>query len=337
MFFIGIDVSKDKIDCAYRTPSTGKAIYITSYTNDTAGFEQMTQELTQLNEENLPFFLTVEPSGGYERRVVHYGFDQKWTVAMPNPKYISDFKRASAVRGKTDPIDSCSICNYGAEKNPKPLTLLPAETEAMKDLLQRKHEIEKMIRAEKNRIKQYQHRPRQYHRVISSLEKIIETLDQELSEIEQEIKAVVKADPEIKLQIKRLLTLPGVGPKIVHWLYAFLSHCYALTDGEGSTNMVVAMAGLDPEPYTSGSSISKPPKISKKGDPLIRAKLYMGALGGLRGKGDNPLKDFYERLVGRGKAGKKALVAAARKILVWAWAIFTKEVDFDPALAGSKS
>lgn len=60
----------------------------------------------------------------------------------------------------------------------------------------------------------------------------------------------------------------------------------------------------------------------------------MGALGGVRGK--NILSAFYQRLVGRGKAKRLALVASARKILVWAWAVFLSQTDFDPIKASPK-
>lgn len=97
----------------------------------------------------------------------------------------------------------------------------------------------------------------------------------------------------------------------------------------------MAFAGLDPQPFESGHSVYKRATISKMGDEMIRNKLYMGALGGVRGK--NVLADFYKRLVGRGKAKRLALVAAARKILVWSWAVFVKEVDFDATKATPKS
>ena len=77
----------------------------------------------------------------------------------------------------------------------------------------------------------------------------------------------------------------------------------------GGVALAVVALGLDPQPYTSGSSVYKPPGISKMGDSELRRLLYMGALGALRG--DNPLRTFYQRLVGRGKAKKVALVAAA--------------------------
>jgi hypothetical protein len=64
----------------------------------------------------------------------------------------------------------------------------------------------------------------------------------------------------------------------------------------------------------------------------MRRRLFMGTLGGVRGK--NPLRAFYERLVGRGKKKKVALVAAARKLLVWAWKVFQTRTVFDPAKCG---
>jgi transposase len=58
----------------------------------------------------------------------------------------------------------------------------------------------------------------------------------------------------------------------------------------------------------------------------------MGALGALRG--DNPVRAFYQRVVQRGKPKKLALVAAARKLLVWAWAVFLSGQPFDTGKVG---
>ena len=63
----------------------------------------------------------------------------------------------------------------------------------------------------------------------------------------------------------------------------------------------------------------------------MRSLLYMSALGGARGH--NVLREFYQRLVAAGKPKKLALIAAARKILVWAWAVFRDHANFDPTRA----
>lgn len=335
MFHIGIDISKDTIDCAYRSPAIESSIYLGQYSNTQSGFDEMIKEIDQLNQRQEVVFATIEPTGGYESRLVHYLLAQEWKVSLPNPKFIKDFASSQGRRSKSDQIDCVSICEFGKERKPKTHTLLSSQVEAMRDLLQRKNDLEKAIRAEKNRVKQYRQRPRQALRVNRSFDRILEVLEQELEEIETEIEEIVKNDCLISSHVSRLLNMPGIGPKTVHYLFVHLALCYTLTQGEGTSSMVVAMAGVDPEKFTSGSTINKPPKISKKGNKLIRQKLYMGALGGV--SGDNVLRAFYQRLVGRGKPKKKALVAAMRKILVWAWAIFVNEVDFDPALAGAKS
>ena len=59
--------------------------------------------------------------------------------------------------------------------------------------------------------------------------------------------------------------------------------------------------------------------------------MYMATLSALR---YNPvIRTFYQRLVATGKPKKVALCAAARKLLRIAWAVATKEQDFDPAYA----
>jgi transposase len=92
---------------------------------------------------------------------------------------------------------------------------------------------------------------------------------------------------------------------------------------------VVAYVGLDPHPHESGTSVLRHARMSRQADRLLRARLYMGALGTLRG--DNPLHACYQRLVDRGKPKKLALLASARTLLVWAWAVFTSGRPFDAA------
>ena len=103
-----------------------------------------------------------------------------------------------------------------------------------------------------------------------------------------------------------------------------------LTDGKGDARGLVAYLGLDPKPHESGSSVHKRAGIFRQGDRAMRSRLYMSALGGIKGK-NSPLAVFYQRLVGRGKPKKLALVASARKILVWSWAVFRSNTPFDTA------
>ena len=156
MFYTGIDVSKNTLDLAYRDDELNQAKYIFQCSNDQVGFEQLVTEIAQRNLKRQPVFVTIEPTGGYEGRCVHHILAQGWKVALPNPKFIKDFGSSRGRRSKTDQVDAKLICEYGAERKPKTHTLLSAKVEGMRDLLQRKSDLEKILRAERNRQKQYQ-------------------------------------------------------------------------------------------------------------------------------------------------------------------------------------
>ena len=116
-------------------------------------------------------------------------------------------------------------------------------------------------------------------------------------------------------------------------LLVLLWRWHVLTEGQGSAKGLTAYVGLDPQPHDSGTSVHKPATISRLGDKVVRRRLFMGTLGGIRGR--NPLRGFYERLVGRGKKKKVALVAATRKLLVWAWKVFQTQTVFAPTKVAS--
>jgi transposase len=126
---------------------------------------------------------------------------------------------------------------------------------------------------------------------------------------------------------QRLLTVPGVGPRVVLPLLVTCERYHTLAGEQGTAKGVVADVGLDPQPYESGASVWQRARISRQGDRSLRARLSMGALGALRG--DNPIRTFYQRLVARGKPKRLALVAAARKLLASAWAVFISGEPFD--------
>lgn len=333
MLIIGIDMAKDKFDAGLWIDQKGQILG--QYTNDAAGYTALKKDVSQQFPEAETIKLIIEPTGGYEMGLILYALEREWQVSLPNPKMVKDWAKGSGWRAKTDRQDTMMLAQYGVEKNPPCYQPLSASMQELSDLVTRQEELKKLLRSERNRLKQYEQRPRQNGRVMQSLEKIIETLEEELAAVEEEAKQFIKQDQKLKLMRKRLLTIPGVGPVLVNHLLVLLTHWSIRTHNQGTTKQLVAFAGLDPQPHESGKSVFKRSTISKMGDKVIRNKLYMGALGGIRGQ--NVLTDFYKRLVGRGKAKRLALVAASRKILVWAWAVYVNEVDFDPTKAAPKS
>lgn len=93
-------------------------------------------------------------------------------------------------------------------------------------------------------------------------------------------------------------------------------------------------AGLAPYVRSSGSSIRGRAQIGQAGNRHLRRALSLATFSAVR---YNPaIKAFYDRLRAAGKPPKVARGAAARKLLHIAWAVVTKDCDFDPRMSSRK-
>lgn len=246
---------------------------------------------------------------------------------------MRDWAKGEGKRAKNDRLDAQMLTLFGLKKEPKPQQPLASEVQELDNLLARRQDLEQMIRQERNRQGDLQGRPGVPASVMKNLHQVLDALEQALTQIEQAIQQLLQAHNRLQMAMERLLALPGIGKKNVLPLLVLLERWHTLTNGHGSAKGLTALAGLDPQVCESGTSVPKHRSISRMGDKEVRRLLYMGVLGGVRG--NNPLRTFYQRLVGRGKAKKLALVAASRKLLTWAWAVFATGADWNPALFAS--
>ena len=327
MNYVGVDVSNHTLDLAIWAEE--KAETLGSYANELSGFNDIADQLSQVIKDG-PICLVMEATGSYHLSLVAFATQQGWQVALPNPKRVKDWAKGMGYRAKNDRIDGHKLAHYGALCQPPTQPPLPPELEQFDNLLKRQQDLEHLLRQERNRKHALAVRPTVDPIAQASVDRTIDFLDHELAAINQAIKAFFDAHPERKHDLKQLRKLPGVGEKNAPHLLLLLYRWDNLTHGQGSAKQLTAFVGLDPTPHSSGTSVFKRPSISKMGDSHLRSLLYMGALGGVRGH--NPLRNFYQAMVARGKAKRLALVACARKILVWAWTCFSRNLDFDPKI-----
>jgi transposase len=327
--FVGVDVAQASLVPALWI--NGQAVRLPDCANAPAGFAALAELLDQAQQTygTTGIHLIVEPTGGYELALASFALKQGWTVSRPNPAQVREWARGRGYRAKTDRVDGRMLAHYGAEAHPPRWQPLPAEVNELELLLRRREDLEQLLRQERNRQHALGQRPGVPDAVGRSLERVIGALEQELAELEQSLKRHLAQHAELRATAKRLRSVPGIGAKNVLWVLVVLVRWQTLTDGQGDAKGLVAYAGLDPQPYDSGSSVHKRASISRMGNRSMRSRLFLGALGGVRGQ--NVLRAFYGRLVGRGKPKKAALIAAARKSLVWAWAVFRDHTTFDPA------
>jgi transposase len=328
--YVGIDVSKRTLDLSAWVK--GEVLDLGSVANEETGFRELARLVKQQRRRKQAVHLVMEPTGGYEQPLVVWAWRRGWQVSLPNPWQVRRWAESQGRRAKTDKVDSRILTQYGHTMRPAVARPLPVEIEALDQLLRRKEDLEKMLRQEKNREESLQGRPNLPAAVKQNLTEMIELVKAGIAEIEAEVEALLARHPQLEAQRKLLLSVPGVGRKTVLPLLVLVIRWHTLTNGEGSGKSLTAYVGLDPAPFKSGSSVYKPPRISKKGNRAMRTALFVAAKGGTI-NGNSPLRQFFLHLVGKDKAKRLAWIAAARKILVWAWAVFRDQRPFQPEKA----
>jgi transposase len=327
---VGVDVSKNTLEVSVVAPEAKDSIDLGSFPNTTEGFKKIAKEVekktTQTETETIN--LIIEPTGGYELPFVLFANEKGWHIFTPNPYQVRQWAKGTGGRAKTDKIDARMLAQYGVCQSLPEWKPLPEHVARLEQLLKRQEELKDLLRQEQNRLHALNAKGTTAGPAIASVNRVIESLQKELDLVSGEVDQLFKDSPDFKEQLKKLKTTPGVGDRNAPFLLVVFHRWQLISTGKDDDKSLTAYTGLDPVPYQSGTSVHRHSGISRQGDSKIRSLLYMGALGGIRG--DSPLTQFYQRLVNRGKAKKLALIACARKILIWAWAVFSKNTDFDP-------
>jgi transposase len=152
-------------------------------------------------------------------------------------------------------------------------------------------------------------------------------LDQRIKALDQEIELLAANDPVAK----RLQQLRGVGPMIATALLATVGDASQFNNGR----QMAASLGLTPRQMSSGGK-SKLLGISKRGDSYLRSLLVHGARSMIQiaKSKDDHLSKWVMRIVNN-RHPNIAAVAMANKTVRIAWAMITKEIDYQPELASA--
>lgn len=152
----------------------------------------------------------------------------------------------------------------------------------------------------------------------------IQSLENKIKEIEDKIDEILSSNEPSSPQ-KRLLCIPGVGPKTVA---AFLGEVGDDVSRFSSASKLIGFIGWHPKISESGDSKNLHPKMSKKGPSALRASLYMAAVASLK---HNPyLRSLYHRKISEGKESKQALICVGKKIICIMYSMLKYEAEYDP-------
>jgi len=162
--------------------------------------------------------------------------------------------------------------------------------------------------------------------VVASIERVIATLDAQIKAVRKEINDHIDSDPDLRRDRELLVSIPGIADTTAAYMLACLGDLRRFSE----PGKLDAFVGMNPAVRESGRWKGKT-MLSRLGNALFRGKLFMPAMVAVRYCAR--MRAFYERLIGRGKPKKVALVAAMRKLLHIAWGVVRSGRPFDPDLA----
>jgi transposase len=289
--YVGIDVSKDRLDVAVLGEKQEKQV---SNTKD--GIAQLVKQMLDLQPE----LIVVEATGGYQRSAVDALFHAGLAVAVVNPARVRQFARACGLLAKTDKLDAQVLAVFGQRVQPKRYEGKNEAEKQLSALLVRRKQLEEMLKAEQNRLRTISPSLR------DSVERIIAILKEEKKRLEEQIEQFLREEKAWQEQREILGSAPGVGKVTTATLLADLPEL-----GKMDRKKIAALVGVAPMNYDSGKKRGY--RKTKGGRSDVRSILYMSTLVATR---YNPvIQSQYQQLLKRGKLKKVALTACMRKFL----------------------
>ena len=290
--FVGIDVSKDRLDVRLR-PS-GEAFAVPR------GGPGLGQPLARLRA-GLPVLVVLEATGGFEATVAAALAGAGLPLAVVNPRQIRDFARATGRLAKTDRLDAEAIALFAERVRPESGPVPNADARALAEPVARRRQVVEMIGMERNR-----RRHARAPGVARTIAATLRVLEAQLADLDRDVGGAVRGSPAWRADDDLLQSVLGIGAVASRTLIAEMPELGRLDRREAA-----ALAGIAPINRDSGAMRGH--RAIAGGRTAVRNVLFMATLSAIRW---NPvLKDHYRQMGGRGRPKMVAVVACMRRLL----------------------
>jgi len=307
----GIDTSKDKLDIAVHGQSGCWEV-----ANDLCGWRRLMQLLTKAGVRRVG----IEATGGYERGVVEHLRAAGFIVLVLQPIQVKAFGRARLRRAKNDKLDAALIATFTASLEqvwdaPDPRLVELAEQltfleQAEEDIKRFKTRLEHMTEPGLRRL---------------VLDDIARLKARRISQI-RNIAKQLRAHHDLAARLDLVLSIPGIGERTALALLVRMPEL-----GRISREQAAALAGL--APFDNDSGQYKGQRRIAGGRARLRRSLFAAALPAAF-RWNKAVMALYARLTAAGKAHNAALIACARKLLIYANTVLQRGTPWTEKLLG---
>jgi transposase len=289
---IGIDVAKATLEIGLDTTEQTFSVK-----NDPQALPALVARLEALAPERI----VVEATGGYEMHLVAACIAANLPIVVINPRQVRDFAKALGKRAKTDRVDALTLARFARAVRPEQRTYKSEATQAVTVLVARRRQLTEMLVAEENR-----RQSPLFAEMADEFKEHIEWLQKRIAELDRDLQNQVRQTQQWREQDKLLQSAKGVGPLLSVTLLTQLPEL-----GQLDRREIALLVGVAPISDDSGKRRGE--RHIAGGRAAVRSVLYMGTLAAIR---FNPvIKEFYQRLLAKGKLKKVAITACMRKLL----------------------
>ncbi len=311
MHCIGIDVSKQEL-----VTFDGKRERIFPNTHGLPEFGRFLKR----SKDALVVF---EPTSTYSRRLETLCRTHRISCCQLNPRVVPHLRLVGRGRSKTDSSDAELLYRYGIERGHSEAEQL--KVDALAESIQARlacHRVTQKARvAYQNVLEALSQDPATSRALLTELRAEIAELKRKEKRHLVAAQQLVEEEELAAQRLAVLLSIPGVGPITALTLLALFRKYPG-----ANRSQIVALAGFDPIQFQSGTSVHGKSRISKRGNREVRKRLFEATLSAAR---YNPnVRNIYRRLKDSGKPDKVARIAAARKLLLIAHAIYESGESF---------
>lgn len=325
MQFIGIDVSKTKLDCCWVRDADKLKVKTKVFKNTLDDHVALARWLlSQTGETSEQIVVVLEATSIYHESLAYHLFEQGFLVSVVNPARSHEFAKSLGSTHKTDGKDSQILALYGHRMRPEQWQPEPAEARELKALIARLEALEADLQRESNRLEKAEF-TRASERVIESLQIMIGQLSAEKKRLEKDIDDHIDRHPQLKKDRELMTTIPGVGSVVSRVMLSVLHSRPFERAGQ-----VAAYLGVIPRIQESGQWRGRS-RLSKQGPARVRAKLYMAAVAAMQHNPD--IQAQYQRLLKNGKSKMQALGAAMRKLVQICFGVVKHQSEYRPQTA----
>jgi transposase len=308
MICAGIDIGKTSLDVALLP--TGETIHLA---NSPAGRRELAGWLGRRDVVRVG----LEASGGYERPVCRTLREVGLEVAVLQPRQVRAFAQYKLKRAKNDRIDAALIAQVAADLQEVRKARDP-RLETFDEHLRLIEQIEADRARMKTRREAYRDK-----RLVRVIDAEIARLDRRVTAELALLSANLARHTDLANRLALIQSVQGLGQRTSIALLILLPEL-GLADRE----QIASLAGLAPYDRDSGSFAGV--RRIYGGRRRVRRALYAAALSASF-HWNQALKAMYQRLRERGKTHKQALVACARKLLIFANTVVARGSKWAPA------